>query len=161
MLHHFSVAVNDPKHVAEVMAEIFKGYVGPFPPNPGSYMALAGDEHGTMIEFYPAGTELVPGNYEGQVGFTLTPNVAQFTSFHAAISVPTTLEEIERIGAREGWYVLPASRDGLFEVVEFWVENRLMLELLTPTMAAKYLEFLKPSHLREILDQFSLVEARR
>jgi hypothetical protein len=52
MLHHISVAVNDPLYVVEVLAEILHGRVVPFPPNPGSYIVLAGDEFGTMFEFY-------------------------------------------------------------------------------------------------------------
>jgi hypothetical protein len=43
MLHHISIAVKNPHHVAEVLAEIRQGNVIPFPPNPGSYVVLAGD----------------------------------------------------------------------------------------------------------------------
>ncbi len=43
MLHHISLGVNNPHHVAEVLAEIMQGNVIPFPPNPGSYVVLAGD----------------------------------------------------------------------------------------------------------------------
>ncbi|WP_346293380.1 hypothetical protein [Sphaerothrix gracilis] len=161
MLHHISVAVNDPLHVATVMAEVFEGHVVPFPFNPGSYAALAGDEFGTLIEFYPNGSELIPDAHEGQAGFQLNPQASHYSSFHAAISVPISLEQIERIGEREGWRVLQASRDGLFDVVEFWVENRLMLELLTPAIAAQYLQALSPERLPEMIDQLALVDARR
>lgn len=160
MLHHISVSVNNPLHVATVMAEIFQGQVVPFPPHPGSYMALAADVYGTAIEFYPNGSELVPGEDEDQAGFRLTPQISHYTPFHAAISVPISLEEIERIGDREGWRVLFACRDGVFDVVEFWVENRLIFELLTPTMAAKYQAVLNPEHLPALVDHFSQVAAR-
>ncbi|MBD1875659.1 hypothetical protein H6F75_19435 [Nodosilinea sp. FACHB-131] len=160
MIHHISVSVNDPLHVATVMAEIFQGYVIPFPVNPGSYMALAADAAGTAIEFYPAGSEILPDSHQGEAGFRLNPQPTQYCAFHAAISVPISLEEIERIGDREGWRVLFASRDGMFDVVEFWVENRLMLELLTPTMAVKYQAVLSPEHLPALVDQLTLVEAR-
>jgi hypothetical protein len=160
MIHHISISVNDPFHVATVMAEIFKGFVVPFPVNPGSYMTLAADEFGTAIEFYPAGSEIFPNSYQGQAGFHTNPQPAQYCAFHAAISVPISLEEIERIGDREGWRVLFASRDGVFDVVEFWLENRLMLELLTPAMAAKYQAVLNPEHLPTLVDHFSQVAAR-
>ncbi|NEP18038.1 MAG: hypothetical protein F6J97_14220 [Leptolyngbya sp. SIO4C1] len=161
MLHHFSVAANNPLHVAKVMAEILQGQVAPFPFNPNSYVALAGDEFGTMIEIYPLGSELIPDAHEGQAGFRLRPQVAHYVSFHVAISVPISLEKIERIAAREGWRVLPCSRDGLFDVIEFWVENWLMIELLTPAMTAKYLEAFSPERLAGMVDQLVLVEARR
>ena len=160
MLHHISVSVNNPLHVATVMAEIFQGYVIPFPPNPGSYMALAADIYGTAIEFYPNGSEIIPGEHEDQAGFQLNPQPTQYSAFHAAFSVPISLEEIERIGDREGWRVLFANREGLFDVVEFWVENQLMLELLTPAMAAKYQAMLHPEHLPALIDQFALAEVR-
>lgn len=161
MLHHISVAVNNPLHVATVMAEIMQGHVAPFPFNPNSYVALAADDYGTLIEFYPLGSELIPNAHQGQAGFRLSPQPTQYVSFHAAISVPLSLEEIERIGEREGWRVYPCSRDGLFDVIEFWVENQLMIELLTPVMAAKYLAALSPASLTQMVEQLSVVEARR
>ena len=30
-----------------------------------------------------------------------------------------------------------------FYVIEFWLENRLMLEVVSPTMAQEYVDFLK------------------
>ena len=161
MLHHISIAVKNPQHVAQVLAEIMQGSVIPFPPNPGSYVALAGDEFGTMIEFYPTGTELIPNVWEGQAGFQSNEQSSQYSSVHAAISVPISLEEIERIGTREGWRVFAANRDGLFDVVEFWIENCLMLELLTPAIAPKYLNVFSPQGLKELKNQLAMVDARR
>ena len=74
--------------------------------------------------------------------------------------MPTNLEQIERIAAREGWRVLPCSRDGLFDVIEFWVENQLMLELLTPAIAHKYLNAMHPKSLEQLLLNIAQVEAR-
>ncbi|ASC72943.1 hypothetical protein XM38_039030 [Halomicronema hongdechloris C2206] len=161
MLHHISVAVNNPRHVATVMAEIMQGQVAPFPFNPGSFVAMAGDELGTMIEFYPLGSELIPDAHEGQAGFRLVPQPTRYVSFHAAISVPISLEEIERIADRAGWRVFPCSRDGLFDVIELWVENWLMIELLTPAIAPKYLAAFSPANIAELVNQLSLVDARR
>lgn len=161
MLHHISIAVQNPLHVAQVMAEIMQGQVAPFPFNPGSYVALATDDYGTLIEFYPLGSELVPNTYEGQAGFRLAAQQSQYVSFHAAISVPLNLEEIERIAQREGWRVFPCSREGLFDVIELWVENWLMLELLTPAMTAQYLEATSPASLAQMVDQMTVVKARR
>ena len=50
MLHHICIAVDNPQHVANVLAEIFQSHAIPFPPHPGSYMTLAGDKFGTGIE---------------------------------------------------------------------------------------------------------------
>ncbi|MBH8561883.1 hypothetical protein I8748_06795 [Nostoc sp. CENA67] len=139
MLHHISISVKNPQHVANVMAEIMHGSVLPFSPNPGGYMMLARDKFGTGIEFYPLGSEIIPDAWQGQAGFKINEHPANYTGVHAAISVPVSVEKIEQIGAREGWRVLPCSR-GAFDVVEFWIENRVMLELLTPEMVDKYLD---------------------
>ena len=130
MLHHLSVAVDNPGHVASVLAELFQGRRFPFPPFPGGYIVLAGDDYGTAIEVTPAGTELIPGADE--VTSQRNAAASRFTSTHAALSVPCTLEDIERIARREDWIVRYCSREGVFDVVELWVENHLLLELLTP-----------------------------
>jgi hypothetical protein len=149
MLHHISISVSNPLHVANVLAEIMQGTAVPFPPHPGSYMVLAGDRFGTAIELYPIGTELIPDVSTGKVGFQVDLHCSYYLPVHAAVSVPTHLREIERIGARERWQTRLCNREGLFDVVEFWIENRLMLELLTPAMAIKYMEYLRPEHLPE------------
>jgi hypothetical protein len=66
--------------------------------------------------------------------------------FHVLLSVPREPEEVERIGAREGWRAKTFGR-GIghkpsFHVIEFWLENRLMIEVATPAMAQEYLDFL-------------------
>lgn len=55
------------------------------------------------------------------------------------------------IAAREGWRVGRYNCDGLIDVIEFWVENHLLLELLPPELAAQYLTFVEPRSLKEFL----------
>ncbi|MBW4631900.1 MAG: hypothetical protein KME30_08330 [Iphinoe sp. HA4291-MV1] len=160
MIHHISIPANNPLHVAKVLAEVFNGKMGKFLPNPNSYMVVAGDEYGTLIEIYPLGSEIIPGQGDQQASFQEAPHPATYTATHAAISVPTSLEQIERIAAREGWRVLPCNRDGFFDVIEFWIENRLMLEFLTPAMASQYLNAMHPSNIEKLLADFAQVETR-
>ena len=62
---------------------------------------------------------------------------------------------IERIGAREGWRTLhfwrgpPGVR--LFELYEFWVENRVMLELVTEDMLGAYVRIANGPAQRRLL----------
>ncbi|MDX2243685.1 MAG: hypothetical protein NW224_23640 [Leptolyngbyaceae cyanobacterium bins.302] len=160
MIHHISIPANDPLHVAEVLAEVLNGKVGVFPPNLNSYMVVAGDEYGTLIEIYPANSEIVPGVGDRQAWFQQNNHPATYNAVHAAISISTSLEQIERIAAREGWRVLLCNRDGLFDVVEFWVENQLMLELLTPAIVHKYLNAMHPKNLEQLMLNMAQVEAR-
>ncbi|MBO3461805.1 hypothetical protein G7B40_014280 [Aetokthonos hydrillicola Thurmond2011] len=160
MIHHISISVKNPQHVANVMAEIMHGRVVPFSPNPGGYMMMVPDEFGTGIEFYPLGSEMIPDAWQGQVGFQINEHPANYTPVHAAISVDLSIEEIQRIGAREGWRVFPCKR-GPFEVVEFWIENRLMLELLTPQMSEQYLNAVNPQKLEQMAEAAAGGDARR
>lgn len=152
MLHHFSIAAENPARVAQALAELLKGECAPFPPHPGSFMALSLDNYGTMVEVYPAETELMPGFGAEQVSFSSNAFASPFSATHVAISVPLNQEEIERIAAREGWRAVRCNRDGFFDVIEVWVENKLMLEFLTPAMAAKYVDFMQPQNLAKFLE---------
>ena len=60
MLFHLSIDARDPRHVANVIAELFgSGKAAPFPPvAEGSWVALALDERNTTVEVYPRGTVL-------------------------------------------------------------------------------------------------------
>ena len=160
MIHHISFPVINPYQVAKALAEIFNGRVESFPPNPNSFIVLAGDEYGTAIEVYPLGSEILPGQAEEQASFRQDGPTTAYSAIHAAISVPASLEQIKRIAEREGWRVLPCNRDGLFDVVEFWIENRLMLELLTPDIKQTYLNVTHPSNWEKSLADFAKVAVR-
>lgn len=158
MIHHISIAVENPLHVAEVLAEVWHGKVGLFPAHPGSYVVVAGDAYGSMVEVHPAGIKLTPGDGNQPAKFSQNAFPAKFTAVHAAISVPTSQEKIEQIGAREGWRVLRCNRgDAFFDVIEFWVENILMLELLPPAIAPQYTTFMQPQNLARFFDQVAAV----
>jgi hypothetical protein len=150
MIHHISIAAENPQHVAQVLAEVLDGKSVPFFPHPGSYMVFPLDEHGTGIEVYPLNTELKPGEGDNEVTFVETTTVSGYTATHAAISVSTTQDKIEEIGHREGWRVVRCNRDSFFDVIEFWLENRIMIELLTPEMAAQYLAATHPENLQQM-----------
>ena len=151
MLHHFSIAAENPSRVAQVLAEVWQGKCAPFPPHAGSFMALAMDAYGTMIEVYPAETELMPGSGTESAIFSKSVVASPFSATHVAISIPTNQEQIERIAAREGWHAVRCNREDFFDVIEFWVENKVMLEFLTPSMAARYCEFMQPENLAKFL----------
>ncbi|KPK35316.1 MAG: hypothetical protein AMJ66_01560 [Betaproteobacteria bacterium SG8_40] len=138
MIHHLSIPVENPRHVAQVLCEVLGGKLTEFGPYKDSYIAWAADEHGTAIEVFPLGTELLPDAGSGQARFRHNDGVSGFTATHAAVSVRRSKAEIEAIAEREGWRAIELSR-GSFRVIEFWIENRVMLEILTEEMAQEYL----------------------
>jgi hypothetical protein len=152
MIHHISLAVNDPLHVAEVVAKLWQGQAVPFPNHPGSYIALALDSYGTAIEFLPKGTVLTPP-VDNEPGQFSEPNsaAAVYTATHANIAVPISETEIYAIANQEGWRAARCKRGEFFELIELWVENEVMLELLPPNLMEQYLVMMNPENLKVVL----------
>ena len=139
MIHHLSIPAQNPRHVAEILTVLFNGVLTGFGPYQNSFIAWAADEHGTAVEVYPAGTEMFPDAGLGQANFRHEPSASGFTTTHAAISVQRTREEVFELAAQVGWRAIELPR-GSFNVIEFWVENRVLLELMTPEMTEGYLQ---------------------
>ncbi|WP_340265841.1 hypothetical protein [Sphingobium mellinum] len=152
MLFHLSIAAHDPKHVAEVIAEMWRGEAFYFPPvTPGSWIAFAGDDRGTAIEVYPIGTTL--REQEGDAdAYGEQGSDQSFTATHAALATPLNQDEIMGIAKREGWPAKYRKRGGAFGVIELWIEGRQMVEMLTADMQAEYLASMTMSNWRAILD---------
>lgn len=145
VIHHLSIAARDPQHVAGVLAELMGGTAVPFPPNPGSFFALQLDDHGSGVEVYPAGTELRPGGTDGG-GFVKQPEARGYGATHFALSVQTDADTVEAVAQREGWHCFRCNR-GPFHVIEVWLENETMVEILPPEFAHEYLAFTRPDRI--------------
>src|SRR5262249_49803986 len=120
-----------------------------------SWVAYADDAHGSGFEVYPERTTLVPGKGDdmGEVELRDAPAAL---AFHALVSVKADRDTIEGIGVREGWHTKhfwrgPRPEVRLFELYEFWVENRIMLELVTEDMLPDYVRIANGPAQREIL----------
>src|SRR3712207_8206835 len=104
MIYHLSIDAQRPQHVASVIAELWGGEALPFPPvYPGSWVAIAGDDRGTMIEVYPAGVELAPGNGDADAVGTMNAAAPRRTPTHVAIATAMSCDRVMAIAAREGW----------------------------------------------------------
>jgi len=148
MIHHVSISAHDPKHVATVLAELMGGRCYPFPGGVAdSFMAVNGDQHGSMIEVYPETVALMPGKDDGpgRAAYDAEPG---YGPFHMLLSVPVDRATVERIGEREGWRTRYFGRGApgqppAFHVIEFWVENRMMIEVATPDMVEGYTRIIR------------------
>ena len=148
MIHHVSIPAREPERVATVLAELMRGKCLPFGPLEGAFMAASGDAHGTMIEVYPDCATLDIPRRDDQVVFGNNASPPHTWPFHIFLSVQKQADEVERIGAREGWRAKTFGRGmqgqkPFFHVIEFWLENRLMIEVAPPSMQREYLDFLK------------------
>ena len=159
MIHHLSIAAREPQRVAQVLAEMMGGKAVPFPPNPKSFFALQLDEHGSGVEVYPAGTALRPKGAVG-AGFTKQEKSGRYGATHFALSVKTGRAAVEKIARREGWDCFDCDR-GPFHVVEVWVENETLVEILPPEYAAEYLAFTRPDRVAAAMEAAAPQPARQ
>lgn len=146
MIFHASIPADEPEHVAGVLAELMGGAVAPFKGWPDSFVALTLDEHNSFIEVYPRALVMEPGEGEEGVAPGHDSDPARRCCTHMAIGTPLSGDEVMALAKREGWRAVRCNRGGIFDVIEFWVENSLMIEALTPEMQADYLARRSPRY---------------
>lgn len=149
MIFHFSISADDPKRTATMFAELWRGQAFYFPMvGKGSWIAHAGDDRRTTIEVYPRDLAFYP-NESGE-GHQRNEPVSRHGPFHAAVGTPLSIEEVEEIGRRYACHTILCNR-GPFRVIEFWVDNAQMVEMLTPEMQAEYQRSVTPDGFRAML----------
>ena len=141
MIFHLSIDADQPRHVAEVIAEMWGGVVRPFPPvmTGQSWMAMAGDDRNTTLEVYPRGTEFHEAEGDADAFGVIGDNGPR-SATHFAMATALDRDAVEAIAAREGWPVKYRKRGGIFGVLELWIEGTRMIEVLTPEMQREYLD---------------------
>lgn len=152
MIHHISFAAREPQVVAAAVAELWGGEAFPFPPvATGSWVAISGDARGTTMEIYPWGAELrpAPGDADGVAVMSDSP--PQHVASHAAIATSLDQAAVFALAARHGWTAKYRKRGGKFGVIELWVENSFLLEVMTPEMQREYTGFMSPAAWRALL----------
>lgn len=138
MLFHLSIAAQDPRRVATVIAEIWGGEALPFPPVcEGCWIAFAGDERATAMEIYPIDARLKEAEGDADA-YGERGHEGHYTATHAAIATYMSQDQILAIAKREGWPAKYRKRGDQFGVIELWMEGRQMIELLTPEMQQEY-----------------------
>lgn len=167
MINHISIGVYNPEKVAGVLAEIWNGIAVPFPPCPSSFMVLANDGRGTAVEVTPINTVLVPGEglppeqdfssatptEEYEAKFVQSDFTPRYVATHLNINTKLNEQQVRAIAEREGWRVLTCNRaEGLFQLIELWIEDRFMLEVMTPEQTARYVEITSPEFLAKAFD---------
>jgi hypothetical protein len=152
MLFHVSIAAHAPRHVAEVIAELWGGSAHAFPPvSDDGWIVLAGDARRTAMEVYPIDTVLRQAEGDADAYGERTGQTC-FTATHAAIATPLSQAEVMAIAERENWPAKYRFRGGMFGVIEMWIEGRQMMEVLTPEMQAEYLETMSAENWRRVLE---------
>ncbi|HRD45940.1 MAG TPA: hypothetical protein PLF78_05605 [Caulobacter sp.] len=140
MIAHFSMPAARPRETAEFFARIIDGVAMPFPVVEGAWIAIARDGSGTAVEVVPETTAIErDGRY--QPGLRDAP--AETSAIHFALTTALSMAEVIEMGVTRGWQTEHCNR-GPFDLVEIWVDNRQMIEVLPPESAARYLAFARP-----------------
>ena len=134
---HASIPADDPKKVAEVLADIFQGEALPFPPaGKDAWMAWSGDG-AIELEISKRGLVMTYGEEEAEWqpdGIT-----RRLTETHLAICVERLASEVIAIAKAAGWPVRHCDRgNGVFQLTEVWVEGAFVIEVMDPAQTAHY-----------------------
>jgi hypothetical protein len=148
MLFHVSIPADEPERAARAIGEICAGVVLPFAPVRGAFMVWLGDEQRTIIEINPRGHEHLPA--AGQFGIRLNPAPSAYSEAHLAIGTALDADAVLAIGKREGWLAQQSDRGGAFAVVELWLENKFLLEVLPAAEQRRYVQNLSIDFFRTL-----------
>ncbi len=125
-------------------------------------MAASGDDHGSMIEVYPDRATLDIPDTDDQVVFGENRSPPQTWPFHVFLSVPREPDERSsasaraKVGGPRRFGRGMQGHEPFFHVIEFWLENRLMIEVVSPAMVREYEDFLKSAQTAMMSDPESL-----
>ncbi|MGH6719867.1 MAG: hypothetical protein ACREER_11155 [Alphaproteobacteria bacterium] len=128
---HLSLPAAEPRRVAKVLAKLMRGRVSNFSPTKGAFYVGTDSPTAAAIEVYPEHTALVPGEGPEAPGrFVETESAPRHGPVHVALASPLTRAEVMALGTGEGWRTLPCRRGDSFNVIELWLENRLLIEVV-------------------------------
>ncbi|HMY71386.1 MAG TPA: hypothetical protein PLD20_16490 [Blastocatellia bacterium] len=164
MIAHISIPVTKPKETALFFAAVIDGLVFNFPVVPGAWIAVANDQSGLAIEVYPINMAHHPG--VGEVDPAVQPagpitlpwedqihpeaDQTQPTGFHAALTTKLAETEVIARAKAMGWRALVCERGGVFGLVEVWIDNNFLVEVLAPAEVARYRAFMTAEGCRQM-----------
>jgi hypothetical protein len=138
VIAHVSLPADDCAFVARVLADMLGGGALPFPPGgPAAYTCWSKD-NAYQIVVTPRGHLLIEGPEEQTWVSRPRPDGDRASESHIALAAPRSAAEIVEISHAAGWHARVCSRAGFFDVVEVWVENAYLVEVLDPAQFAQY-----------------------
>lgn len=150
MILHASFTVGAPRSAAEALAQLMGGEAFPFPEfGADAWIAMAGDDHGTLIELLQRGTEFhyVPG---GTVAHRQGGKTRE-CGCHILIETPYDEARVLAIAEEQGCRAHLA-KHGPIALIEFWIEECLLIEVATPKQAAAYKGIATLANVRSMSD---------
>jgi hypothetical protein len=136
MILHASITADRPRPTAEMLAQLIGGEAFPMPQlAEGAWLAIAGDGRGRAIEVLARGCEFrrdAPISTIARGGRPGGPS-----GFHLLVETALGEAAVCQAAHAAGATARRAPR-GPFEVIEVWIDDVVMLEVVTPELAAAY-----------------------
>jgi hypothetical protein len=137
MIHHASLPALEPEHAARTLAKILGGEAMRFPVITGAWIAWSGDGV-TELEIVPANQAYTRNAVAGREPAMVSVDGRGPAGWHVAIGTQVRADEVVRIARDAGWPAEICDRAGYFSLVEIWLDDQVLVEVLDPEMAARY-----------------------
>lgn len=145
MILHASLTADEPRNAAEILATLLGGRSLPVGPGDGTWTAFGPDPIGNLIEVVPRGSEFhrVPGKpLEIRSG-----RPARHSAFHLLIDTELSEADVLKLANERGCNAQRTTH-GPFEVIEFWIDDCLLIEVATPELGQEYRRLFNSGELR-------------
>lgn len=147
MILHASIVADEPRNTAETLATLLGGVALPLGPGEGTWSAVGSDPIGNMISVLGRGSEF--HRTDDRVDTRMGEPV-RHSAYHLLIETSLSEAEVVSLAADRGCHTL-RTKHGAFDVIEFWVDDCLLIEVVTPEMAREYRELIQSDELRQRL----------
>lgn len=148
MILHASVVADRPKAAAETLAKLLGGQALPIGPGTGTWTAIGPDPIGNVVSVLERGSEFHrrPGEHvETRKGAPV-----RNSGFHLLIETSMPERQVLQLAEQGGCNAQRATH-GAFEVIEFWFDDCLLIEVVTPPLARAYRQMTSSEELRQRL----------
>jgi hypothetical protein len=136
MILHASFTVDTPRDAAMTVAELMGGEAFPFPGlDERAWIAMSGDAFGTLVEFLPRGIEF---HYvENKTVAHRHGAQTRQSGCHILVETPYDAARVLAIAEARSCLAHLANH-GPIQVIEFWIEQSLLIEVVTQQLASAY-----------------------
>jgi hypothetical protein len=150
MIYHTAIPANDPQSAAVALARILGGEAMPFPVVPGSWIAWSADGV-TELEVVPRGHGFARAEQGKEPRWVGSHGGLFASGWHVAVGTQVDAREVLKIAHEAGWPAQICDRAGFFDIVEVWVDDCGLVEVLDPEMQARYRAAFSPETWRAAL----------
>jgi hypothetical protein len=149
LIAHVSMPADDCERVACVLAELMQGGALRFEPGGPNAWTAWSKENDLQIVVTPRGHFMIAGPKE-MIWIEREKPREPASETHFALCVELPAEQVVAIAQREGWQARVCDRGGFFHVVELWIENAYLVEVLDPSFTAAYKSSMTVANWRRI-----------